>query len=87
SKNYIWKDKETFFRSWRRLSYSLADDLRIVNSDSPDMILITFTFDFTMETPTKTIRATAKNTWGIADYDGSPRIISEKQTRINRNSF
>ncbi len=84
SKSYIRKDKETFFSFFRSLNYTLADDLVITDTQNPDIKILTFTFSYQIQTQKKTIAATAKNTWTIANFAGRPTIIAEKQTTSNR---
>lgn len=84
SKSDIRKDKETFFNFFRSLNYTLADDLVIADTNKPDTKILTFTFSYQIETQKKTITATAKNTWTIANFSSRPMIIAEKQTSANR---
>lgn len=84
SKNYIKTDKELFFNSWHKLTYTLEDDLQISNSGDSDTITLTFTFSFLIDTSKKHIQGTAKNTWGIEKAKSNPKIITEKQTVIKR---
>jgi tetratricopeptide (TPR) repeat protein len=84
SKNDIRKDKEKYFNFCRKLSYTLADDLRIVNSSDPEKITLTFTYSFLIESSKKNIRGIAKNRWIIDRSYNSPIIISEKQDVIDR---
>jgi eukaryotic-like serine/threonine-protein kinase len=83
-KSYIKKDKEIYFNSWHKLSYTLDDDLRIIKSGDHETITLTFTFHYFIETSKKDIRGTAKNKWDIENADSNPRIISEKQTLNER---
>jgi hypothetical protein len=84
-KSYIAKDKESFFGSWRMLSYSVPTDLQIASLERPDAIRLTFTCEYNMNTGNKTIKGIAKNTWDIETSGTNPKIIAEKQTMINKN--
>jgi predicted aspartyl protease len=83
-RSYIRQDKETYFKFCRKLSYTLADDLRIVNLGDPEKITLTFTYSFLIESSKKNISGTAKNTWEIEKFNSNPKIIAEKQIVIDR---
>jgi hypothetical protein len=83
-KSYIRKDKEKYFDFCRKLSYILADDLRITNSGNPEKITLMFTYSFFIESLKKNVSGTAINTWDIENASSNPKIIAEKQTVIDR---
>jgi len=86
-KNYIMKNKELFFNSWRSLSYSVPSDLKLADLDRPGVVRLTFTSDFNMKTNRKTITGTATNIWDVENVGSTPKIIAEKQTITNTVSF
>ena len=87
SKSYIIKDKTTFFRAWRSLSYTMRNDLRIVKIGDSGTVRLIFTFDYSMITAKKTINGTVEDTWDVENAGSNPRIVYEKQKVIKRQSF
>ena len=83
-KSFIKKDKETFVDFCHKLSYTLADDLRITNLGNSGRCTVTFTTSYFIESSKKNVSGTAINTWDIDNANTNPKIIAEKQTVLDR---
>ena len=51
--DFIWKDKENYYKSWPERKYSLAGPLTIEEARSPDRFRVSFTVTFDLRNPRK----------------------------------
>lgn len=83
-KNFIKTDKESYFKVFQRLSYSVMGDVHITDSDNPKIKQLDFIYAFSVQTPKKTLNGTAENVWTVQMIENRWRIIGEKQKVITR---